>query len=196
MAGAVRRPFVMCSCEKVLRLQANVESRQFLECIFLLKHFQASCLNINGRDDADVAMILDFSVTGLIAFASKSIPSVFSPLGAQLVFTACSCSTINRSIPLKDFSNVLHAAIAVKDISESDMEFAASTFNSVFECFGKTFSVDVETYSASVVLFLKRCSDFFSDRDRSAPGQDFSPHVQKLIDLISPVLSQNPKLLG
>jgi hypothetical protein len=194
--GSILKFFQCIGHVNILRLSLLLETKQFMECIFLVKHFQSSCLNLKGHDEADVAFIVDFCVAGLIAYASKSIQSVSSPLGAQLMFAGCSCSTINRSVPLKDYSKVLHAAITAKDLSESDMELAVSMLNSVYECFGKSFSVDVESHAASLLQFLKRCAEFFSDRDRSAPGQNFAPHVLKLIALISPVLDQNPKLLG
>jgi hypothetical protein len=151
-------------------------------------------LNLDGIDEADVAFIVDFCVAGLCALASKTTPSVSSPSGAQLIYTACSCTSINRSIPLKDFSKVLHVIVAAKDVSEMDSELAVSVFNSVYECFGKTFTVDVESYAAMAGQFLERCSEFFSVSTSTA--QEFAPRVVKLIALIKPVLAQNPKLLG
>jgi len=193
--GSVLRFFQNVGHVSVLRLSLLLETKQFLECIYLLKHYQACCLNLNGSDEADVAFIVDFCVAGLVAFASKTLPSLSSPSGAQLVYTACSCSSINRSVPLRDFSKVLHAAVSAQDVPENDAELAVAIFNSVHGCFGKTFSVDVESYAASVGLFLERCSQFLS-ASTSAAAEQFAPLVVKLITLISPVLTKNPKLLG
>ena len=193
--GSVLRFFQNVGHVSVLRLSLLLETKQFLECIYLLKHYQAFCLNLNGSDEADVASIADFCVAGLVAFASKTLPSLSSPSGAQLIYTACSCSSINRSVPLRDFSKVLHAAVSTQDVQENDAELAVAIFNSVHGCFGKTFSVDVESYAASVGLFLERCSQFLS-ASTSAAAEQFAPHVAKLITLISPVLTKNPKLLG
>jgi hypothetical protein len=151
-------------------------------------------LNQEGSDSAAVALVVDFCVAGLIAHTSKELPSLSSPSGANLLFTMCSCSSLNHTLPLKQFSEVLHAAIAPKDISQNDMELAVFLFNSVSECFGKSFSIDVESYSASVRQFLERSSVFLSTH--ASASQDFVPLVRKLTDWIGPVLSQNPKLLG
>ena len=74
------------------------------------------------------------------------------------------------------------------------MELAVSILNLVFECFGKSFSVDVESYSAAVMQFCERCRGFLSIQ--SVVDQELDSVVQKLIGLISPVLSLNPRLLG
>ncbi len=180
----------------VLRLSLLLEKKFYLEAIFLLKHFQSCCLTRRGSNDADVALVVDFCVAGLISLAIKALPSVSSPSSATLLYTVCSCSSINRSLPLRQFSQVMHAAISAKHVSEMEMELAVSIFNSVFECFGKSFTVDVESYSASVMQFFERCRGFLSDKSQSVAVQGFDSVVHKLIDLITPVLRLNPRLLG
>jgi hypothetical protein len=178
----------------VLRLSLLLEQNYFLEAIHLIKHFQRCCLNSHGSDDVDIALVIDSCVAGLICHASKALPSISSPSGATLLYTVCSCSSINRSLPIRKFSQVIHAAISAKQVSEIEMELAVSILNLVFECFGKSFSVDVESYSAAVMQFCERCRGFLSIQ--SVVDQELDSVVQKLIGLISPVLSLNPRLLG
>ena len=73
------------------------------------------------------------------------------------------------------------------------MELAVLTLSAVFQCFGKPFTVHVESHSASVVLFLEKCQTLQSHPEFA---QDFAPRFQQLAALIGPVLSANPKLLG
>lgn len=186
--GSVSRFFQNVGHMNVVRLSLLLELKRFLDAIYLLKHLQRSCLNREGSDDTDIALIVDFCVAGLISQAWKSLPSCSSPLGATLLFTACSGSTVNRSITGTDFSKILRAAIADPQVSEKEMELAVLTFSAVFQCFGKSFTVDIESHSASVVLFLERC--------QSLQCEDFASRFQQLAALIGPVLSANPKLLG
>jgi hypothetical protein len=177
----------------VLRLSLLLEKNYFLEAVHLIKHFQSCCLNSYGSDDVDIALVIDSCVAGLISHASKALPSLSSPSGATLLYTVCSCSSINRSLPIRKFSQVMHAAISEKQVSEMEMELAVSILNLVFECFGKSFSVDVESYAAAVMQFCERCRVFLI---QSAVDQELDSVVHKLIGLISPVLSLNPRLLG
>jgi hypothetical protein len=191
--GSVSKFFQNVGHTNAVRLSLLVELKRFLDATFLLKHLQRSCLNRKGGDDADIALIVDFCVAGLISQACKSLPSISSPLGATLLFAACSGSSVNRSVPGSDFSKILHAAIAAPQVSEKEMELAVMIFSAVFQCFGKSFTVDVESHSASVVLFLERCQSFQSHPEFA---QDFAARFQQLVALIGPVLSANPKLLG
>ena len=109
------------------------------------------------------------------------------------MFTACSGSTVNRSVTGTDFSKILREAIADPQVSEKEMELAVLTFSAVFQCFGKSFTVDIESHSASVVLFLERCQSLQCHPEFA---QDFAPRFQQLAARIGPVLSANPKLLG
>jgi hypothetical protein len=181
----------------IVRLSLLLELKRFLDAIYFLKHLQRSCLNLQEIDDADIAMIVDFCVAGLISQASKTLPSVSylhsSPSGATLLFTACCCSSINRSVSGADFSKILHAALAPTQVSENEMEVAVSTFATIFECFGKSFTVDVELHSEAVTTFLAKSQFLLSH-----PGvvQDVAPCIQQLASMIGPVLTTNPKLLG
>ena len=191
--GSVSKFFQTIGHASTVRLSLLLELKRFLEATYLLKHLQRSCLNFQGSDAADVALIVDFCVAGLISQASKTLPSVSSPLGATLLFTACSCSSINRSVPGADFSKILYAALAPPQVSENEMELAVSTFASIFECFGKSFTVDVESHSAAVTMLLAKSQFLLS---HPTVAQDVAPRVQQLASLIGPVLSANPKLLG
>jgi hypothetical protein len=191
--GSVSRFFQNVGHMNVVKLSLLLELKRFLDATYLLKHLQRSCLNREGSDDADIALIVDFCVAGLISQACKSLPSVSSPLGATLLFTACSGSTVNRSVTGTDFSKILREAIADPQVSEKEMELAVLFFSAVFQCFGKSFTVDIESHSASVVLFLERCQSLQCHPEFA---QDFAPRFQQLAARIGPVLSANPKLLG
>jgi hypothetical protein len=191
--GSASKFFQTIGHTSTVRLSLLLEHKRFLDATYLLKQLQRSCLNLQGGDDAEVAMIVDFCVAGLISQASKTLPSVSSPLGATLLFTACSCSSINRSLPGADFSKILYAALAPPQVSENEMELAVSTFALIFECFGKSFTVDVESHSAAVTMFLAKTQFLLS---HPSVSQDVAPLVQQLASLICPVLSANPKLLG
>ena len=191
--GSVSNFFKNVGHMNAVRISLLVELKRFLDATYLLKHLQRVCLNREGSDDADIALIVDFCVAGLISQACKSLPSISSPLGATILFAACSGSTVNRSVTGTDFSKILHAAIADPQVSENEMELAVLTLSAVFQCFGKPFTVDVESHSASVVLFLERCQTLQSHPEFA---QDFAPRFQQLAALIGPVLSANPKLLG
>jgi len=196
--GSVLKFFQNVGHMNTVRLSLLLELKRFLDAAYLLKHLQRSCLNHNGSDDADIALIVDFCVAGLISLACKSLPSVSCPLGATLLFAVCSCSSVNRSVTGADFSKILYAALAAPqahflEVSEKEIELAVSTFAAVFQCFGKSFTVDVESHSASVMLFLEKSQCLMSH-----PGvaQDIAPRFEQLAALVGPVLRANPKLLG
>jgi hypothetical protein len=191
--GSISKFFQNVGHLNAVRLSLLVELKRFLDATYLLKHLQRSCLNQKGSDDADIAVIVDFCIAGLISQACKSLPSISSPLGATLLFAACSGSSVNRSVTASDFSKILHAAIAAPQVSEKEMELAVMTFSAVFQCFGKSFTVDVESHSASVVLFLEKGQSLQSHPEFA---QDFATRFQQLAALIGPILSANPKLLG
>jgi hypothetical protein len=191
--GSVSKFFQTIGHASTVRLSLLLEHKKFLDATYLLKHLQQSCLNLKGNDVADVALIVDFCVVGLISQASKTVPSLFCPLGATLLYTACSCSSINRSVPGAEFSKILYAAVAPAHVSENEMELAVSTFALIFECFGKSFTVDVELHSAAVTMFLAKTQFLVL---HASVAQDIAPRVQQLASLIGPVLRANPKLLG
>lgn len=192
--GSVYKFFHDVGHISVMRLSILFEKKDFLGAAYLLKHLQSCCLNRDGSDDADVALIVDSVIVGLVTQGIKSLPSISSPSGASFLFAVCSCSSVNRSLPCKDLSKILHCAVSTKDVSKEDMELAVCTLCALFECCGKSFTVDVEVYSASFMRFLDGCSEFLLPQGPAV--QWLTPLVQQLAALISPVLKQNPKLLG
>lgn len=192
--GSVSKFFHDVGHFSVMRLSMLFEKKDFLGAAYLLKHLQSCCLNSSGSDDADVALIVDSVIVGLATQGIKSLPSISSPSGASFLFAVCSCSSVNRSLPCKDLSKILHCAVSMQGVSKEDMELAVCTLCALFECCGKSFTVDVEAYSASLSRFLDCCYEFLLPQ--GSAFQWLTPLVQQLAALIGPVLKQNPKLLG